>query len=768
MTDKYNSTDFWYTFLNSLRNFGFSAERGELEMDEEMQEKILDYLKDKIKEGVTDGQTALPPGLHDYFWRFPEEMLPKLRALAEGFLKTEPNNGAAAIILSIVACAEDDSEYLSHIENAMRLVPEDPGIILLVIDKYREYYRIFESDIDWQERALTALENLYAWAKQQDDTVRYLDVKMAYSGQITPYSVYSKLKEIIKELKVEGENPALFKMCQKKIEKCNFLVKKCVHLLFEEQAAFQKELLQESDSQLKIDDPTPENTDFWDAFLDTLENRGLAHDRWKLTQKVQEQLLKYFKMKIEDGVIDGRTTLPSELAEYVQRFPKATLLELREFTEEILQKQPNNGAALKTLAIIVEDNDLPYLEQARQLLSNEAETCFLTISRDANSLFNRDDPLYEKTLSALEDLFQRAQHPAESDLYYWLTKLYNELGKTPCHIYRNLMKNPDANAELIAKCKRLIRQTEQAFQQRLEEEPDDWYALRGLGDIYQTLGQTELAKKYPWEPHTELRWNQEAWVGLQLPNFSATTLDGTPISFSDYHGKLVLLNFCAWWCGPCKHEIPYVKQVYEEHHKNGFETIRISVDEDEADLRKYIEEHEIPGEQIFDENNRQSGVVHYFDIRKVPSMWLIDRDRKIISVDARQDRLGNFVKWTEISRVGNVIPDFSAEDIKGNLISYPAGKGKVVLLFFSNSEQVLTQVDTIYRKYHTKGFKVFGFHPHNALANQFGIDPWRPLPAIVLIDKEGKVITSRYGKVHSPEAWIAKLEKLVESHLELC
>ena len=86
MIAKYDSADFWYTYLNSLENYGLVG-RGGMEMNEETQEKLLAYLKTKIEAGVSDGQTALPPGLHDYFWRFPKEMLPRLRTLAESVLE---------------------------------------------------------------------------------------------------------------------------------------------------------------------------------------------------------------------------------------------------------------------------------------------------------------------------------------------------------------------------------------------------------------------------------------------------------------------------------------------------------------------------------------------------------------------------------------------------------------------------------------------------------------------------------------------------------
>ena len=324
------------------------------------------------------------------------------------------------------------------------------------------------------------------------------------------------------------------------------------------------------------------------------------------------------------------------------------------------------------------------------------------------------------------------------------------------------------------------------------------YALRGLGDIYETLGETELAQKYPWEPHPEYRWSQEAWVGKQLPEFSSTALDGTHISFSDYRGKMVLLNFCAKWCGFCAPEIPYLKKVYEEHHDKGLEIIGVSLDESEAELREYIEEHEIPWLQIYDGKGWKSELAQFFGIGSVPSQWLIDRDGIIISVGTRGVQLGQLVRWTETTRIGNVIPDFTTVDVEGNQVKLSAYQGKVVLLYFGYFDQLLTSVDDIYRKYHTKGFEGIcvnfemrneetlrseisernyqGHHIYGGsrmkspLTQQFGLGRDAQaaiveLPAIVLIDTDGKVIEARYGKVHSPESWAARLEELVATHL---
>ncbi len=795
--DKYTSADFWYTFLNSQYDFGHAAGTGELEMDEETQEQFLAYIKEKIGEDVVDGVTTLAPGFQDYFWRFPKEMLSKLRALAGDCLATDPENAAATIILTIVADAENNSDHWSYIKTLMKLVPKDPCANIIFIHKYHRNSGVIRQGDDYQERFLTALENLFEWAKQEGATDRYQDAKSTYNriGR-SPGSVYKKAKKKLQELKDNPERPEDQNERRYLIEKCNALINRCRTAFYNEIAAFQKELLQEIGEQQDFGDPTTEKVDFWETYLNALDDRELSSSRWEFSLKLQKQLLTYFKTRIEVGVVDGQAKLPADLSEYIPRFPKYLRMELREFAEEVLEMQPNNGTAAKLLAFIVEDKEYPFLEQAIDLLPNDAEICFYAISRDDNPFNQNENILFELVLPALEKLFERAQRQDEYGLYHWLTRVYSEYGKTPCHIYRKLMRNPEGNTELLARSKTLIHQAKYIFEQRLEEEPDDWYSLRGLGDIYETLGETELASKYPWEPHSEYRWAQPAWEGLQLPDFSATTLDGTQISFSDYHGKLVLLHFCAWWCGPCTGEIPYVKEVYEEHHKNGFEVIRISVDEEEKDLRKYIEEHDIPWVQVFENSGIEGGPAEFFGINRLPSQWLIDRDGTIISVMNRQFLLGQNLNRTEATRIGRVISDFTSIDIDGNPISPATFQGKVTLLYLGFPNQVLDDLEAVYQKYHQNGFEVIGVsvmmysdedqlrdyvrkekvigrhiydggHWDGPLARQFGIGAGRTYPAIVLIDKEGKVIMSRNREVHSPEEWNAQLEELVAIHLGL-
>ena len=807
MQNTYNSTDFWYTFINSLYNEGLSCGRGELEMDEEMQEKFLVYLKEKIEEGITDGETALAPGLHNYFWRFPLEILPKTRELIDSFLKSDPKNGVANLLHTLVEISDWDAKNDPHIDESMKPIPNDPCMNLAAIDQYRMNH-FFGYDIEKEVKVLGVLENFYAWAKRQDDSARYQEARSFYrQHRVTPYTVYRQLKDNLRRLKDRLEDSEIPEESNPDVERYKTLIKKCRDLVPTENAAFRKDFDQQSEEHQDLVDAKSDHTGILEAYLKSVENRKHAPPR-RLTQNDQEQLVAFLKTKIEAGVIDGKTTLPVNLQDYISDFPQAMHLELREFAEEVLETEPDNGAAYKILAIIVwesknvrhgeSDRDLILLEQAMNLAPNDTETCYFAV-RKYDEYF---DPLFNLTLTALERLFARSMQQNDSDLYQWLVKLYKEVGRTPCHIYRTLMKNPDSNSELIERYRPLIDRMLHAFQQQLSDEPDDWYALRGIGDVYETLGETDLAQNYLWTPHSEFKWSQSAWLGKQIPNFSATAFDGIPINMSDYRGKLLVLNWCAKWCGFCASEISHLKKAYEEYHDKGLEVIGFSLDENEAELREYTEEHEIPWVQIYDGKGWNSEFAQFFGINSVPSQWLIDRDGKILSVHTRGERLSQLVKLAEATRKGNRIPDFTAVDVDGNPVSNTTLHGKVALLHFGyiHKEPELEHINKLYTKHHENGFEAIGFNvggwrdeealrdlvrrenhqgryiyadhdgDHAAVGEQFGFGDGSGsrkvlLPAFILIDSVGKVVDARYGKVHSTEAWATRLEKLITDNL---
>ncbi len=67
-------------------------------------------------------------------------------------------------------------------------------------------------------------------------------------------------------------------------------------------------------------------------------------------------------------------------------------------------------------------------------------------------------------------------------------------------------------------------------------------------------------------------------LGALAPNFKLWDLRGRPVSLSDYRGKVVLVNFWATWCGPCKVEMPAMERLYREFSGQGFEILAVSTD----------------------------------------------------------------------------------------------------------------------------------------------------------------------------------------------
>ena len=123
--------------------------------------------------------------------------------------------------------------------------------------------------------------------------------------------------------------------------------------------------------------------------------------------------------------------------------------------------------------------------------------------------------------------------------------------------------------------------------------------------------------------------------GKPVPDFSATDLDGKPISLQQYRGKVVLLDFWAVWSGFCIGDILKVKKIYDTYKDQGFDIIGVSLDTDETKLCNYLKENDIPWRQIYSGLERQSPLAQQYDVRSIPARWLIDRDGKLIAHEAR-------------------------------------------------------------------------------------------------------------------------------------
>jgi len=132
-------------------------------------------------------------------------------------------------------------------------------------------------------------------------------------------------------------------------------------------------------------------------------------------------------------------------------------------------------------------------------------------------------------------------------------------------------------------------------------------------------------------------------LGLEAKNFTTKTLDGREISLEDLRGKVVLIDFFAGWCPPCKTEIPHLKRAYEKYHDSGFEIIAVSLDRTIEDARTFAENEGINWIVTWQEPGFWNNpVAQLYEIKSIPSTYLIDPQGKVIATDLR----GNAIEMT--------------------------------------------------------------------------------------------------------------------------
>lgn len=120
------------------------------------------------------------------------------------------------------------------------------------------------------------------------------------------------------------------------------------------------------------------------------------------------------------------------------------------------------------------------------------------------------------------------------------------------------------------------------------------------------------------------------------PDFSMENIKGDSISLSDYKGKVILLDFWASWCKPCRLANPQMVALYEEFHEKGLEIISISLDGStqqstaKQDWIKAVKEDNLTWEQVSELKGWESEIRNLYDFRSIPYTVLIDVDGRII------------------------------------------------------------------------------------------------------------------------------------------
>ncbi|MDF2441786.1 MAG: hypothetical protein JWN98_2770 [Abditibacteriota bacterium] len=126
--------------------------------------------------------------------------------------------------------------------------------------------------------------------------------------------------------------------------------------------------------------------------------------------------------------------------------------------------------------------------------------------------------------------------------------------------------------------------------------------------------------------------------------FEAKDIDGKPFRFEEYAGKVLLLDFCASWSGPCRRDLPHLQQLYQTYHAQGLEVVSVSFDTERSEFDAFRTARAMPWRHIFEPLGLQGEINKRYQIRAVPFSLLIGRDGKIAAVNSRSLLLEDAIK----------------------------------------------------------------------------------------------------------------------------
>ena len=114
--------------------------------------------------------------------------------------------------------------------------------------------------------------------------------------------------------------------------------------------------------------------------------------------------------------------------------------------------------------------------------------------------------------------------------------------------------------------------------------------------------------------------------GAPAPQFSLAARGGQNVSLAQYKGQVVMINFWASWCGPCRQEMPLLESIYKKYNKLGFTMLGVNVEPDSNAANAWLKETPVSFPILYD---TESKVSKLYDVAGMPTSVIIDRAGKV-------------------------------------------------------------------------------------------------------------------------------------------
>ena len=115
--------------------------------------------------------------------------------------------------------------------------------------------------------------------------------------------------------------------------------------------------------------------------------------------------------------------------------------------------------------------------------------------------------------------------------------------------------------------------------------------------------------------------------GVQAPEFTLATADGKKVALAGLKGKVVLLNFWATWCPPCREEMPSMERLHQELKEQGLTVLAVNIQESPKQVARFMRDFRLTFPALLDGDATVSGL---YGVRGLPSTYLVDRTGQVV------------------------------------------------------------------------------------------------------------------------------------------
>lgn len=141
-----------------------------------------------------------------------------------------------------------------------------------------------------------------------------------------------------------------------------------------------------------------------------------------------------------------------------------------------------------------------------------------------------------------------------------------------------------------------------------------------------------------------LHGNAQVPNNFQGPEIALPSLRGDTMRLSSFSGRVVLIDFWASWCGPCRTANKNLLKVYEKYRSKGFEIFGVSLDEDLKAWANAVKKDKITWIQVNDRGGWEGGTAFIWNVSYLPTSYLINREGKILARDPDKKELEKQLK----------------------------------------------------------------------------------------------------------------------------